>query len=190
MANIDKDQVFIFTKAELGLIKATFADNDELVYAVRNVLLQLPLSATEQELIKKQITPEVFAVIKKKILPDFSGDYPLTQIPDFYATLTNDLKTSSVKDMEPLFEAKILEKNYLAQQLSVLAGEYTSETIKLSELHKLEDKDGLTRYINATARNYLLGYIDPMLRDLKIIAGHKEETPEDQTERMTKSSSK
>lgn len=190
MANIDKDQIFIFTKVELGLIKATFADNDELIYAVRNVMLQVPLSPAEQELIKKQITPEVFGVIKKKLLPDFTGDYPLTQIPDFYATLTQDLKNCSVADMHPLFEAKILEKDYLAQQLSVLAGENTAEVIKLAELHKLEDKDQLTRYVHATARNYLLGYIDPMLRDLKIIAGQKEETPEDQAERMTRSSSK
>jgi len=191
MVNIDKDQVFIFTKAELALIKATFADNDELLYAIRSVMLQVPITDQEQELIKRQLTPEVFAILKKKLLPDFTGDYPLTQIPDFYASLTQDLKTCSVKDMEPLFDAKLIEEKYLAQQLDII-GEYdfTRETpITLTELKNLEGKDGLTRFVHATARNYLLGYIDPMLRDLKIIAGHKEESPEDQEKRMTRASS-
>jgi hypothetical protein len=188
----DDDQVFIFTKAELGLIKATFADNDELIYAIRKVFLQFPLTDAERKLIKAQVTPEVLAVLRKRILPEWTEWYPLTQIPDFFSTLTSEIEKRGVEDMAPMFAAKQLEEDYLKQQFGVLeSGDFNvAAPIELIKLRKLEGKPPYQQYVDTTARNYLLGYIDPMLGHIKILAGTKEETPEQQEKRLTRDSAK
>ena len=62
----DKDQVFIYNDAELEVIKNTFAENDELLYAIRNVFFQFPLTDGQKVLIKNGVTPEVLNVLKKQ----------------------------------------------------------------------------------------------------------------------------
>lgn len=195
----DPDQVFIFNKGELQLIKATFADNDELIYAIRKVFLQIPLTDADMALIKAQVTPAVLAVLRKRILPEFNDDYPLTQIPDFFSTLTKDIEKLGVKDMGPLFEAKQLEEDYLLQQFEVLANldgtvTYIADKatyiadISLERLRSMLGKSDERRYIDTTARNYLLGYIDPMLLHMKTLAGAKDETPDQQEKRLKRNS--
>jgi len=72
----------------------------------------------------------------------------------------------------------------------VLKGKKTEEKIKLSELAKLEGKDNYDRYVHTTARNFLLGYIDPMLLMIKNIAGQKTESVDELKKRITRDSSK
>src|SRR5882724_7109420 len=116
----EPNQVFIFNDEELSLIKNTFADNDTLLYTVRKVLLQFPLTQTERGLIKLSITPEVWRVLKKRILPAIADEFPLTQLSDVLTTLTEDLKLRTPREMEPLFAAKKLEIDYLNQQFEAL----------------------------------------------------------------------
>ena len=184
-----KGQVLIFNDQELSLIKATFADNEDLLYAIRKVLLQLKLTDQEQKLIDS-MSKEVYAVVKKRLYPDIDGDSPLTQIGDIYQTLTKDLQSKSVEDMKPLFDAKQLEIDYLNQQFNVLKGKKVEEKIKLSELGNLIGKDNYERFVHTTARNFLLGYIDPMLLMLKKIAGQKTESVDELKKRITRDSSK
>lgn len=180
----------MFSKGELALLKKVFAGNDELLYAVRNVLLQFPLSEQEQAMIKTEITPEVFALIKKRLYPEPNPDLPLTQQGDIYQTLTNDLKTKTVEEMAPLFDAKQLEVDYLDQQFARLKDIDAPEDIRFDALASLRDKSPYQRYVDTTARNFLLGYIDPMLNNLKVLAGTKDETPEQQQARLTRDSNK
>lgn len=185
----DKDQVLIYSKAELEHLKAVFAENDELIYAIRKVLLQMPMSAEEWALVRSQVNPAVHALIKKRVFPDLDSEVPLGQLGDLYQTLTKDLATTNVADMAPLFQAKKLEKQYLDQQFAILLGNEVEEVIKLDELKEITD-DALSNYVNTTARNFLLGFVDPMLVLLQNLAGTKEETPEQQAERLTRNSNK
>lgn len=185
----DKDQVLIYSEAELAHLKSVFAENDELIYAIRKVLLQMPMDAAEWALVRSQVTPAVHALIKKRIFPDIDPEVPLGQLGDIYQTLTKDLATSTVSDMAPLFQAKKLENDYLEQQFAILLGEEREETIKLDELKYITD-DAFSNYVNTTARNFILGFIDPMLNMIKNLAGAKDETPEQQAERLTRNSNK
>lgn len=187
--NPDKDQVFIFNSNELSLIKNTFADNDTLLYTIRKVFLQFPLSDVERGLLAQTMKPEVIAVLKKRINPNISPEFPLGQQSSLLTTLGENLKVNSPDEMAPHFESMQLRLDYFDQQFAVLAGS-TDEPIKLSDLANMKGKSNDERFINVTAYLFILGYIDPMISLIKSIAGAKTESPEDQKKRMTRNSSK
>jgi hypothetical protein len=190
----DKDQQFIFNDEELSLIKNTFADDDTLLYTVRKVFLQFPLTDVERGLIKMSITPQVWAVLKKRILPEISDEFPIGQLPSILTTLQEPLKVRTVEEMEPLFQAKRIELDYLQQQFAVLKDVEANipEPIRLTTLGDISEAtiNGMTPYARLTAYLFLLGYIDPMLNFIKSIAGEKKETVEKQKERLARNSSK
>lgn len=190
----EENQQFIFNTEELSLLKNTFAENSPLLYAVRKVFLQFELTDGDKVSLKQAITPEVFACLKKRILPDLSPEYPLGQIPSLLTTLTDQIKVKDENEMSAQFEAKELEQAYLQQCFETLQGvvddKGVDQTIKLVELGTLAGKDSRQKYIDITAYLFILGYVDPMLGMVKAIAGEKEETPEEQTKRLTRNSNK
>lgn len=192
----DKDQVFIFNQEELSLIKNTFADNDTLLYTVRKVLLQFPLTDAEKNLIKMSVTPEVLRVLKKRILPEIGDEFPLGQLPSILTTLGESLKVKSVEEMAPLIEAKALEIEYLRQRfasLEAITTGYVGDVVpefSLASFAKIDISNPTKSYIQLQAYLFLLGYIDPMLGFIKSIAGTKEETAEQQKKRLVRDSSK
>lgn len=184
-----KGQLFIYNDKELELIKNTFSENEDLLYAIRNVLLQFPLSDLDKQNLKL-LNDDVVAVIKKRIFPQIDSEAPLTQLSDMYQTLNEDLKTKSIEEMDLLFEAKILEVDYLTQQFSILRGLNVEEVIKLDELANLKGKNSSLRFIHTKARNFLLPFVDSMLMLLKNIAGSKNETVEETKKRLDRNSNK
>lgn len=190
----DKNQQFIFNDAELQLIRVTFADNEALLYSIRKVLLQFPLTSAESALVKQAMTPEVLAVVKKRIYPDLDHDAPLTQIADYRASLTNDLRSKPFEDVEKQIESTMIVMEYLEQQMEALR-DIDSKTVRdgsitLADLREMKGKDAEKRYIELRAYLDILGYVDPQLNHLKIIAGYKEESTEHQKDRLTRNSSK
>lgn len=186
----------MFNDAELSLIKNTFGgeEGEDRLYLVRNVLLQFPLSADEKKRIKGFMTSAVYDVLKKRVVPEVGPDLPLGQLADLQQTLTNDLKTKDVDEMAPLFVAKQLEIDYLKQQFEQLMDverEFTSKII-LNNLAQITGpmSDCGNWFVNTTARNFILGYVDSMLIMFKNIAEVKNETPEEMKKRLTRDSSK
>lgn len=181
----------MFNEAELRLIKSVFSDNDDLLYAIRKVLLQFSLSDVEKLAVKTQMTPEVYAVVKKRVFPDIDEDAPFGQIGDIYHTLKTKLESKGVEEMAPHFAATKLIVDYLAQQFESLKDidKPLMATIRLDSLKEIT-ADHYTNYVNHNARNFIIGFVDSMLFMLKGIAGVKEETVEQQKERITRNSSK
>lgn len=186
----NKDQKFIFSDVELELIKNTFSENDELLYAVRNVLLQFELSDAQKQMIRAQVTPEIYKVLLKRMLPTPTGEFPLTQLPSILTTITGDLKSRSVEDMELLFSAKATEIAYLEQQFAVLKDLSSPQPIKLTDFATIVGKSAKDAYVHMTVYLFLLGYIDPALGFIKSIAGEKKETIEEQKKRLDRDSNK
>lgn len=196
----------MFSNAELSIIKNVFADNEELLYAIRNVFHQFPLSDTQLKSLQTQITPEVIAILKKRILPTLDPDAPLSQLADIRVTLTEQLKTKSIQDMAPLLAAKETEMTYLRERFEALecivkGEEPAKDALKLVDLanftnvseflpEEAQFENAFHAVVGLTAYLFLLGYIDPRLNDLKIIAGIKEETPDEQKKRLERNSTK
>lgn len=182
----------MFNDVELSLIKSVFSDNEELLYAIRKVLLQFEMTKEEKKMIKTAMTPEVFAVLKKRILPTLDPDSPLSQLASLSTTLTDNLKVKDVEEMAPLFEAKQLETEYLEQRFAVLKNidAKTGKELKLADFAVIKGKTPHRQFVDTTVYLFLLGYIDPMLAMIRNIAGQKEESIEAQKERMTRNSAK
>jgi len=192
---VENNQQFIFNSNELSLLKNTFAENDALLYTVRKVFLQFDLTDKEVALIKTAITPEVRQVLRKRMLPELTPEYPLGQIPSLLTTLTDQLRVKDIEEMKPQFESKLLQENYLKQcfaQLDAIAmgAKVPASVIDLHELANMDGKPQEQVFVEMTAYLFLLGYIDPMLILVRSIAGEKEETVEKQKERMTRNSNK
>lgn len=186
----EKGQYFIFSEAELSLIKNTFSDNDELLYAIRNVLLQFPVSDGQKATLSVGLNENVISVLRKRIIPEIAPTFPLGQLPSLLTTISKDLGIRDVVDMEPQFQAKELEIAYLEQQFNKLEGKSNDESINLKRMGELKGKTRHEQFVDMTAYLFLLGYIDPMLGMMKNLAGTKEETPEEQKNRLTRDSSK
>ena len=156
----------------------------------------IPLQTSGSVLhLKSAISDAVVAVLKKRILPELSAEYPLGQIPSMMTTLTDQLRAKDVAEMSPQFTAKVLEEQYLIQQFTALEAILADKKIPepkivLKDLGQLADKSAEDAYIEMTAYLFLLGYIDPMFILIRSIAGEKAETLEQQKERMTRNSSK
>ncbi len=193
MMKREKGQTLMFNTAELSLIKTVFADNEDLIYAIRNVLLQFPVSDAQRETLK-QVTPEVFAVVKKRIFPDLDPEAPLFQLSDLYQSLNPDLKGKSPDELELIFASKQLQIEYLAQQFEALEAitrdAVANCPIQLAEMALLKGKPFTQAYIDTSARNYLLIHVDSFLNHIKTLAGQVSETKEEQAKRLTRDSTK
>ena len=187
--NPEKDQIFIFTKSELQLIKDVFADNDELLYAIRKVFLQFELTEKDKGLLN-QITPAVYHILEKRIHPTPSNEFPLGQISTLLTTLTLDIKAKTVEEAIPAFHAKATEIAYLDQQFAVLKDPESPQPIQLAKLGDIVGKDHEEAFVGLTVYLFIYGWIDPNLLGIKAIAGQKEETLDQLEKRMRQNSNK
>jgi len=180
------NQKMRYTDSELSLIKNTFAGDDTYLYAVRKHMLGCELTDGEKEVISK-MSEEVKSLLEKVFMPSIDGDSPLFQIVDMQMGLNIDLKGKTIEESVLAIDAKIIEIDYIEQRLQALRGGNAVVPITIAGLSNLRDPNA---YVNITARNYLLSYIDSFCNELKNLAGTKEETVEQTVERLKKNSTK
>lgn len=187
----DKNQTLRFNKAELQFLKGLFADREELLYAIRKVFLQLPISPDEETMIK-ELTPEAHELIKKFFLPDLDGDSPIFQLTDMKLAIGADIKNLSPDGAWLYIKAKEVEIRYLEQQLGALKDMSLDQKLSLESLSRLDyDKsDADEAFINMTARNYILSFIDSNLNQIKLLAGLPNDSVEDTLKKLARDSSK
>lgn len=182
----EKGQTMRFTNAELGLIKALFADNTGLLYTIRKSLLGFTLSEEEQKTLRS-LSKESIAVIRKTFLPQLDPNAPLFQLSDMVLGLNVDMKGQTEENSLPLIEAKSIEVKYMEEALDILEGSDIRHELNLEDLARF---DSPNPFVHITARNYLLNYIDSNCKQLEFLAGTKEESVEETVERLKKNSNK
>lgn len=185
----DKDQIIRFNSGEMQLIKDVFATNTELLFIIRKVFFQFELSAGEKLLLNAALAPDVYSLLKKTFLPELDSDSPLFQMSDMRVGLLSELRARDVDQMEPYFEAKKIEIDYISQQLEFMKDGNASQKIKLKDLAEIGN-DGYKNYVNLTAWNFLVSYIDTNVQQLKLLAGQQNETPEETLKKLQKNSPK
>jgi len=185
-----KNQKMRFNDVDLGLMKATFADNEDLLFVIRKVLLQFDLTEEEQDMING-MSEAAHNVVRKEFLSELDPEAPLFQLSDMRIALKNDINVREVDQMALLIHAKELEMDYIRQQLDVLkGGEEPEKRISLENLVKIKGKDKEDLYVEFTAWTYLVSYIDSCINEMKNLAGTPDETVEETMKKLAKNSNK
>lgn len=182
------EQTMRYNDSELQIIKGIFAENDNLLKAIRKVMLQIELDAVELATLTEFRKANSFAVIKKALLPEIVGDEPFSQMIDLFMTI----KVVDKHPEEAFYHIKARDNliKYIRQQLEVLKGENENPEIKFSSLTEIEGKRDGEIFVNLITRNTLIEHTEMQLQILKLLAGKKEETIEQTKERLSKNSSK
>ena len=175
---------------ELGLIKSTFAEQEELLILVRKFLLQGEMTDAEMKYLKSFTnSPEILAILKKAVNPQLDKQAAPFQSIDLFSSM--DLNPTPVEHAYLIIRARKIATDYLGNQFDELQGVAHDTRIDFDKLTEPLDNDLEQTYINVIARNFLLSHIDSQLfNSIGIIAGTKEETPEQQKKRLTQDSSK
>jgi hypothetical protein len=185
---MEKQKQMRFNDVELGLIKNTFSENEILLKAIRKFFLELPMSESE-ELLVRNMTKEVKAVVRKTFLPELEGDAPFHQVIDLWMTL--EIKGKDVESVytEALAREELIK--YINEKLLDIEGVLpTDQEIKFSDYVKIDDKDPVEVFIGLTVRNTMLAHVEMQLNQFQVLAGKKEETVEETKERLFKNSAK
>jgi len=185
-----KPQKLRFTEEELSLIKNTFAERDDLLLAIRKVMLQLDLPEREDIMLREIMKENVAKVIKKFILPELDGNAPLFQLASMWMNTLIKAREMNNEKAFLYIEAREIEEKYISQQLDVLTEGKGEETIKHAELKEKGKKDFAQRYIDLIAWDSLISFIDSQLMQIKLVAGTKKETEEEQIKRLNQDSNK
>jgi hypothetical protein len=188
-----KKQVMRFSDNDLQIIKVTFSENEDLLRAIRKVFYQMPLSALDLSMLSIAFSgkPVVQKVLRKVYLPTIEADMPIQQNFDLWLTL-------GLKDM-PVVEGAVhirsvkLWIDYIEQQLKLIeGGKYTTKKPKISfkGLTDIKDKTDWDMYAEMLARNTIINHVEQQLRQLDLLAGKKDESPEQTVQRLQKDSNK
>ncbi len=185
---MEKQKQMRFNDVELGLIKNTFVENEALLKAIRKFFLELPMSEQE-ELLVRNMSKEVKAVVRKTFLPELEGDAPFHQVIDLWMTLEIKGKDVDTVYTDALAREELIK--YINGKLLEIEGVLPeTQEIKFSDYVTIDDKDPLEVYIGLTVRNTMLAHVEMQLNQFQVLAGQKDETVEETKERLFKNSSK
>ena len=189
----DKKQTMRFSQEDLGLIKGVFAENEELLKTIRKVFYQMPLNAVDLGRLNLTFKgkPALQKVFRKTFLPEIEAELPLQQNFDLWLTLK--LKDLPTEEGAVHIKSVGLWIDYIEQQLKLIeSGKYqvTKPKISFTGLSKIKDKVSWELFADMLARNTIINHTEQQLRQLELLAGSKEETPEQTIERLSKDSSK
>lgn len=176
----------------INAFKSVFAENFELVIAIRKSLLQLTLTDFDKSLIANNLhsNDNLYRIVSDVFNPQLRGDEPLNQVVDLWATIDTKNENSEFVGLQISSRATVIK--YIQEQLDILFNKSSVQTIVLSSLLPTENKDSSIEDIHAKlyARNEILKHIETQLTQLYLLAGMKGETIEQTQKRLMSNSAK
>lgn len=177
-----------YSDKELNLMKGLFADNDELLKAIRKVFLQMPLNPIDTSCLSVlKGKGDTEALLRKAFLPELDGEAPFHQVIDLWMTV--EIKDKSPESVRIIAQAREGLIDYLDQQLKVLFGAKQGK-ISFANLTSLKGKTDDQITIDLINRNTIIAHVEMQLNQFKILAGQKDESVEETKARLLKDSSK
>ena len=173
----------IYTDDERNLIANTFADNEELIMAIRKFLLQGELLASEKVVLDKFVqSSESVALLRKAMLPHVNLDSPLGQIADMWASI--DTKIKGAGEIQNDLLSRLVVVRYLEQQFDRMEGrekdypyvvkdsvnQWENGDIQFKDLTFRENKGFENSFIDTQARHEIISQVDGILLTLRSLA--------------------
>lgn len=171
-----------FEQEELLLLKSTFEDRDDLLFAIRKVFLQMDISEQEDVMLRGILKDNVKKLLKKIIIPDLDGNAPITQIASLWLHYMPKLQAMDNEKAYIYLDAMEIVEKYLVQQTKVLFGEDVKINIKHKDLEYMDaiaDEGRRTKYVNRIAWHDIITAVEARLMDIPILIGQVEKTAEE-----------
>lgn len=190
---MDKEKAkLMYNDRELLLIKSTFAENEDLLKAVRKLMFGAEVSLKEIESIKSAFSdPDVIDAVRHKVYGLNNLETPIGQLSDFWMGAETQIFGAS-KDQ--IYQAVAVKEKVLGMFEKAFAlltnpdGEKVDLKVKSVLNVPVTEIDPLQ--IDLIARNLFMKAIDSGLFAIMTIAGKKDETLEDVLKRLSKNSNK
>jgi hypothetical protein len=186
---MEQKQKMRYNDKELSLIKATFADNEEMLFTLRKVFLQAELSEADLKRLENiSKSPQALALLRKAYSPVLEMEAPFGQMIDLWMT-------ADTKELNPAQAVLALEVR-TALLMWLEAGFARLEKPEVEGLPGLVDykpNGGLSdeeQYVNYISRNSLIVHTEQKLQELSFLAGRKEESVEETITRLQQNSAK
>ncbi len=176
-----------FSEAELATIKGVFADNDLAITAIRKVFLEDELSDNEAKALKSAMkTDEVKNVLRRHFSPQLKVDAPIGQVqdrmmlvrPEEHDPLTTTLLAAAMEQTIACIDSHVEE---------IFGG---TPAMSYKSLYTLDTDKPEETYVGLKARNEYIMQVERLTHHLQLLAGRKEETPEETVKRLQKDSSR
>ena len=188
----DRKQTMRYSQDELTLIKGVFAENDDLLKSIRKVFYQMQLSAVDLSMLSLAFKGKenIHKIMRKLFLPTLDADVPFQQNIDLWMLMK--LKELPVEEASVHIDSIKTWIEYMDGQLkNIESGKYNKKTkISFKKLSDIKDKPAYEKYADMLARNTIVNHVEQCLAQLLLLAGLKEETPDQTIARLQKDSNK
>lgn len=169
-----------YTDKELGIIKNTFADNDDALIALRKKMLGYPMTEVETNL--TNFKGELKSVMVKTFNPQIDPDAPINQVIDLWMIV--DFRDKTPEQARLLFRAKKKQLDFIDDKLN------GKNKISFDEFTYSDDGEDDEVLVNQITRNNIVLHIEQQLNQLKFLAGQKDETVDETKKRLEADSAK
>lgn len=177
----------MYSEKDIEVIKATFADNEALLVLLRKLFFGKDISEDEKKLIKSTFSnPEVVEVLRRKVYPVQNFDGGLLQFNDFWLDAESQVFGASRDTIYQAIESKKLIKAMLEKAFNLLINPDGEKVV--IDYDPIIEADPLG--VKMIARNLYIRSIQTALITVHLIAGRKDETPEQATKRLLSDSAK
>lgn len=182
---MNKEQKMRVSDVEISILNALFADNEALLIAIRNLFFGIA-TKEESKFVEDAFTgkKEALTLMRKMFLPELAPEIPIGQTIDLWRTV--DIKDKDDHDFLSQMVSTSTLIEYLETSLKLLA-DPSLDGVELNINAKKIDKYTKPEIL---ARNNFISHVEGVLMQMKILAGMKNETPEQIKERIAKNSTK
>ena len=182
------DERLNINEREITLIKKTFCENEYLLKAIRALFLNLGVTDEEKSAIKATFSDkELLALMHKKFYPQLDKDASIGTTMDVWMGVEQMVFGKGISEIYQAVQYKDEALKMTKKALALLENP-DGEKIDVTFDPALSVKDDYQ--IRLLARNQFIKHVESQLMFLMIIAGKKDETVEQTTQRLTKNSSK
>jgi hypothetical protein len=154
---------------------------------LRNLFLGLEVSQDEKRIIKDTFSKkESRRIVRKIVMPEFDTDIPVGMETDYWMSSVDGIKGNTPETLAPIVASQFKYVEMLEKALKLLENP-DGDKVNLKVI-KLEDATEM--YQQILARNNFVSVIAQAIVRIKVLAGNKNETIEEQAKRLEKNSSK
>lgn len=177
----------MYNEKDIALLKSAFCENDELLVAVRLLFFGLDITDEQKKMITSTFSSqEMREVFMKKVYGIGNYNTPIGQVSDFWMGIEQQIFGASRDTIYQAVQSKALVLD-MFQKCFVLLENPDAEKVSI-EFNPNSSIDELQ--VKLIARNLFMKAIETALLTIKMIAGMKDESPEQAIERLSKDSTK